>query len=115
MPTTPPTDAQKLATLIAEAKATGKATKADILEPYRAVLLKERKAGTSIRIMVGSLATLGASISEESLRLWFTRQEAPKRPKTQIQKHESATEPKRSVTIAPTAPAPGPRVARADI
>ena len=110
-----PPDAQRLAALIADAKAADKATKAELLKPFKAVLLKERMAGTSVRIMADSLASMGVSISEESLRLWFVRQEEPKA-------HEDTVRPKVVVParkphfVGPaTIPQPGPRVARADI
>ena len=114
MAITPPSVAQKLAALIAEAKAS-KVSKADMLEPYMAVLLKERKAGTSVRIMVGSLASMGVNISEESLRLWFTRSEVTKPPKSAARQPAIVPVQKHPAVAVPTVPALGPRVARADI
>jgi hypothetical protein len=114
MPTQQPDDARRLAALIATAKA-NKTTKAAILEPFRAVLMKERNAGTSVRIMVGSLASMGVNISEESLRIWFVQQGAPKPRKSVARLATIAATPKRPATAMPTVPASGPRVARADI
>jgi len=49
------------------------------LEPYRDVLLAERRANASIRLLAQSLARLGVTISEETLRVWLLRQKMPKR------------------------------------
>jgi hypothetical protein len=115
VPKSEPTKSPTLSELIAKAKADQK-TKTDALEPHRATLLKERSAGTSVRIMVGALAQLGVSVSEETLRLWFLRQESddkaavPKKSKTAQQSKATAGTPP-----APAAPNTRARVAREDI
>ena len=114
MPNKSPPDSQKLAALIAEAKS-GKTRKSDMLEPYRAILMKERKAGTSVRIMAESLRVLGVTVSEESLRLWFVRQAAPKGKRVGIVIPTVAKIAKTTQQASPTAASTGPRVARANI
>ena len=114
MTTQSPSNAQRLAALIAEAKG-GRTTKAGVLEPYRTVLLRERKAGTSVRIMVESLRALGVTISEESLRLWFVRQFAPKGERVGIVAPIAAKIEKTAQQASPTVANIGPRVARANI
>jgi hypothetical protein len=114
MPTKHRANAQQLAALIAEAKAkrTGKAT---MLEPYRTVLVRERAAGTSVRIMVESLSAMGVTISEESLRVWLVQHKSAT-PQKSAARPVAATPPaKPPVTGLPAVPVSGPRVARTDI
>jgi hypothetical protein len=108
-------DAHKLTALIAEAKAR-KTIKAAELNRFRGVLLKERKTGTSVRIMAESLAKMGVVVSEETLRQWFVRQEEPRLSR------KSVRIPVRKLAVSPIMPSDsvatttvGPRVARTDI
>ena len=77
----PVTDkARALARLIAEGRQP-RSLRFTELEPYRDVLLTERRGGASIRLMAQSLAKLGVDISVETLRVWLLRQKMPKRRK----------------------------------
>jgi hypothetical protein len=70
--------AQALARLIAEGRRS-RSTRFAELEPYRDVLLAERRAGASIRLLAESLAKLGVTISVETLRVWLLKEKMPKR------------------------------------
>jgi len=96
-------DAQALVRLIAEGRRPRSRRFAE-LEPYRDVLLAERRAGASIRLLAQSLAKLGVTISEETLRVWLLRQKMPKRRRSR-RKPTGATKPKPGATTTP-APAP---------
>jgi hypothetical protein len=96
-------DAQTLARLIAEGRRP-RSRRFAALEPYRDVLLAERRAGASIRLLVQSLAKLGVTMSEETLRVWLLRQKMPKRRRSRG-KPAGATKPKPGATTIP-APAP---------
>jgi len=65
------------------------------------VLLAERRAGASIRLLVQSLAKLGVTISEETLRVWLLRQKMPKRRRSR-KNPADATKPKVGATTTPT-------------
>ena len=97
-------DAQALARLIAEGRRPRSRRFAE-LEPYRNVLLAERRAGASIRLLVQSLAKLGVTMSEETLRVWLLRQKMPKRRRSR-KKPAGATKPK--LMVATTTPATSP-------
>lgn len=75
---TSPGNAEMLARLVAEGRRPRSQRFAE-LEPYRDVLLAERRANASIRLLAQSLARLGVTISEETLRVWLLRQKMPKR------------------------------------
>ena len=96
-------DAQALARLIAEGRRP-RSRRFATLEPYRDVLLAERRAGASIRLLVQSLAKLGVTMSAETLRVWLLRQKMPKRRRSR-KKPAGATKPKPGAT---TIPAPTP-------
>jgi hypothetical protein len=96
-------NAQTLARLIAEGRRPRSRRFAE-LEPYRDVLLAERRAGASIRLLVQSLTKLGVTISEETLRVWLLRQKMPKRRRSR-RKPAGATKLKPGATTIP-APAP---------
>ena len=93
-------DAQTLARLIAEGRRP-RSRRFAALEPYRDVLLAERRAGASIRLLAQSLAKLGVTISEETLRVWLLRQKMPKRRRSRG-KPAGATKPKLGATTTPT-------------
>jgi hypothetical protein len=97
-------DAQALARLIAEGRRP-RSRRFAALEPYRDVLLAERRAGASIRLLAQSLAKLGVTISEETLRVWLLRQKMPKRRRSR-KKPAGATKPK--LMVATTTPATSP-------
>jgi len=82
------------------------------LAPYRDVLITERRAGASIRLMAQSLAKMGVTISEETLRVWLLRQKLPKRRRSR-KKGAAATVPKVSPVVAtrPVIPSGLPTVA----
>jgi hypothetical protein len=97
--------AEALARLIAEGRRPRSRRFAE-LEPYRNVLLTERDAGASIRLMAESLAKLGVAVSEETLRVWLLRQKMPKRRKARtkpVARSESPAPP----SSAPTVPQSG--------
>ena len=96
-------NAQALARLIAEGRRPRSRRFAE-LEPFRDVLLAERRAGASIRLLAQSLAKLGVTMSEETLRVWLLRQKMPKRRRSR-RKPTGATKPKPGATTIP-APAP---------
>jgi hypothetical protein len=97
-------NAQTLARLIAESRRPRSRRFAE-LEPFRDVLLAERRAGASIRLLAQSLAKLGVTISEETLRVWLLRQKMPKRRRSR-KKPAGATKPK--LMVATTTPATSP-------
>ncbi|MCS6244181.1 MAG: hypothetical protein H2172_10045 [Opitutus sp.] len=112
-------DSKKLSQLIAQAKA-GKTTKADALDMHRRVLLKERAEGTSVRILVAALGQMGTHVSEETLRLWFVKQESSCSQAPTPEPVRTVTKPKVSVSVPVSirvvqSTLTGPRVARSDI
>jgi hypothetical protein len=70
------------------------------LEPYRDVLLTERRAGASIRLIAQSLAKLDVAISEETLRVWFLKEKLPKRLRSR--KKRAATPTPKVGPVSPT-------------
>ena len=70
------------------------------LEPYRDVLLTERRAGASIRLIAQSLAKLDVAISEETLRVWFLKEKLPKRRRSR--KERAATPTPKVSPVSPT-------------
>jgi len=88
-----------LARLIAEGRRP-KSRRFAELEPYRDVLITERGAGASIRLMAESLAKLDVDVSEETLRVWLLRQKMPKRRKPRVKPV--------ALSESPTPPAPAP-------
>jgi len=73
------------------------------------VLLTERGAGASIRLMAESLAKLGVDVSEETLRVWLLRQKMPKRRNTRTKpgtRSKSPAPPSSAPTSAPIGPVP---------
>lgn len=125
-PDSAPRDAATLAQLIAAGRKPRSLRFAE-LEPYRDVLLAERRAGASIRLMAQSLAKVGVAISEETLRVWLLRQKMPKRrrprkrpaPATLVQLKPSVL-PRPAASVTPSSvptgyvPRRGPRIARDD-
>jgi hypothetical protein len=97
-------NAQTLARLIAEGRRP-RSRRFAALEPYRDVLLAERRAGASIRLLMQSLAKLGVTMSEETLRVWLLRQKMPKRRRSR-KKPADAT--KLKPVVATTTPATSP-------
>lgn len=96
---TPAGNAQALARLIAEGRQPRSRRFAE-LEPYRDVLLAERRTGASIRLLTQSLARLGVIISEETLRVWLLRQKMPKRRRPR-KKPASSVKPKLGAAMTP--------------
>lgn len=122
-------DALKLAQLIAAGRRP-RAQRFTALEPYRDVLIAERRAGASLALLVQSLAKLGVEISEETLRMWCLRQNLPKRRRPR-KTSATAVTPKVGPVLASrplmtegttagvganaaTGPRRGPRIARDD-
>jgi hypothetical protein len=105
--------AEMLADLI-QAEMAASAGKTAALEPFRIVLLRQRAAGASIRVMVGALRRVGVAIGEETLRLWFRRQGVRKGGKKESPRTAPVVSPvtivRRAPTVAPIVQ--GPRVAR---
>jgi hypothetical protein len=122
-----PSDAAALAQFIAAGRKPRSQRFAE-LEPYRDVLLVERRNGASIRLLARSLAKVGVTISEETLRVWLLRQKMPKRRRPRKKTAAAATPPikpaavVRPAVLPPLSPAPtaytprrGPRIARDDV
>ena len=114
--------AQMLARLVAEGRQP-RARRFTELEPYRDVLLTERRTGASIKLLAQSLAKLGVKISEETLRVWLLRQNMPKRRRTRkspgaaIRPLPAKTPEPMPAAVAPYVPSwkrKGPRIARDD-
>jgi hypothetical protein len=126
MPQPNPSDAQLLSQAITDARSE-RATKSADLDRFRAVLLKERKAGAPVRALREGLAKIGVEVSEESLRLWLKAQGDPKQrkaapsskatsaPTTPMPRKPAAAMPGSVPTPLPVVRGPGPRVAREDI
>ncbi len=74
----PTENARRLAQLVAAGRQP-RSQRFTALEPYRDVLLTERRAGASIRLIAQSLAKLDVASSEETLRVWFLTEKLPKR------------------------------------
>ena len=91
-------DALKLAQLVAAGRRP-RSQRFTALEPYRDVLIAERRAGASLTLLVQSLAKLGVEISEETLRMWCLRQNLPKRKRPR-KKVETAATPKVGPVLA---------------
>ena len=126
----PTANARRLAQLVAAGRQP-RSQRFTALEPYRDVLLTERRAGASIRLIAQSLAKLDVAISEETLRVWFLKEKLPKRRRSRKKRAVTPT-PKvspvsptmavRSVICSVPAPAPaaagtqpgrrGPKIAR---
>jgi hypothetical protein len=123
-------NARRLAQLVAAGRQP-RSQRFTALEPYRDVLLTERRAGASIRLIAQSLAKLDVAISEETLRVWFLKEKLPKRRRPRKKRAATPT-PKvgpvspamaaRPVTCSVPTPAPaaagtqpgrrGPKIAR---
>jgi len=125
-PDTSPRGAAALAQFIAAGRKPRSLRFAE-LEPYRDVLLAERRTGASIRLMARSLVKVGVTISEETLRVWLLRQKMPKRRRPRKKAAAAASLPikpaavVRPAVLPPLSPAPtaytprrGPRIARDD-
>lgn len=107
--------AQALARLIADGRKP-RSQRFVALAPYRDVLITERRAGASIRLMTQSLAKMGVTISEETLRVWFLKEKLPMRRRPR-KKRTAMPTPKvspvsptmaaRPVTWSVPTPAPG--------
>ncbi len=96
----PSTDhAQTLARLIADGRKP-RSLRFTALEPYRDVLLTERRAGASIGLIAKSLAKLDVAISEETLRIWFLKEKLPKRRRSR--KKRAATPTPEISPVTPT-------------
>ena len=113
-----PSDAQAFARLIAAGRRPRSRRFTD-LEPYRDVLLAERRAGASIRLMAESLAKVGVAISEETLRVWLLKHKLPKRRRTHQRAADVKPAPVAPAAVAAPAFVPawqrkGPRIARDD-
>jgi hypothetical protein len=122
MTQTAPNESQRLAQFIAEARS-AKAKKTDDLDRFRAIILRERKAGAPVRAIVEGLAKIGIAVSGETLRTWLVAQGVPK-PQAIIVRRVPAPTPvaaksqtaQATAAVAPSpARNPGPRVARDDI
>ena len=92
-------NARRLAQLVAEGRQP-RSQRFTALEPYRDVLLTERRAGASIRLITQSLAKLGVAISEETLRVWFLKEKLPKRRRSR--KKRAATPTPKVGPVSPT-------------
>ncbi|MBI5693760.1 MAG: hypothetical protein HZC55_27110 [Verrucomicrobia bacterium] len=95
---TPSENARRLAQLVAEGRRP-RSQRFTALEPYRDVLLTERRAGASIRLIAQSLAKLDVAISEETLRVWFLKEKLPMRRRP---RKKRAAAP--SVKVSPVSP-----------
>ena len=126
----PTENARRLAQLVAAGRQP-RSQRFTALEPYRDVLLTERRAGASIRLIAQSLAKLDVAISEETLRVWFLKEKLPKRRRSRTKRAAtptakvgpvSPTMAARPVTWSVPTPAPvaaatqpgrrGPKIAR---
>jgi hypothetical protein len=113
-------EAQRLADLIDEARSTAPTTKWDLLDKYRVVLKRQRRAGTPVRVITEALAKLGIHASEETVRVWFQRNKTVK-PSNRMQAVKPVTiKPSTAATAlarkaGTSAGASGPRIARNDI
>jgi hypothetical protein len=92
-------NARKLAQFVAEGRQP-RSQRFTALEPYRDVLLTERRAGASIRLIAQSLAKLDVAISEETLRVWFLKEKLPKRRRSR--KKRAATPTPKVSPVSPT-------------
>jgi hypothetical protein len=95
----PTENARKLAQLVAAGRQP-RSQRFTALEPYRDVLLTERRAGASIRLIAQSLAKLDVAISEETLRVWFLKEKLPKRRRSR--KKRAATPTPKVGPVSPT-------------
>jgi hypothetical protein len=92
-------NARRLAQLVAAGRQP-RSRRFTALEPYRDVLLTERRAGASIRLIAQSLAKLDVPISEETLRVWFLKEKLPKRRRSR--KKRAATPTPKVGPVSPT-------------
>ena len=92
-------DGRRLAQLVAAGRQP-RSQRFTALEPYRDVLLTERRAGASIRLIAQSLAKLDVAISEETLRVWFLKEKLPKRRRSR--KKRAATPTPKVSPVSPT-------------
>ena len=92
-------NARRLAQLVAAGRQP-RSQRFAALEPYRDVLLTERRAGASIRLIAQSLAKLDVAISEETLRVWFLKEKLPKRRRSR--KKRAATPTPKVSPVSPT-------------
>ncbi|MBM3854272.1 MAG: hypothetical protein FJ399_14120 [Verrucomicrobia bacterium] len=113
----PTENARRLAQLVAAGRQP-RSRRFTALEPYRDVLLTERRAGASIRLIAQSLTKLDVAISEETLRVWFLKENLPKRRRSR--KKRAATPTAKVGPVSPTmavrsvicsVPAPAPAAA----
>jgi hypothetical protein len=95
----PTENARRLAQLVAAGRQP-RSQRFTALEPYRDVLLTERRAGASIRLIAQSLAKLDVAISEETLRVWFLKEKLPKRRRSR--KKRAATPTAKVNPVSPT-------------
>jgi hypothetical protein len=95
----PTVNARRLAQLVAAGRQP-RSRRFTALEPYRDVLLTERRAGASIRLIAQSLAKLDVAISEETLRVWFLKEKLPKRRRSR--KKRAATPTAKVGPVSPT-------------
>jgi hypothetical protein len=95
----PTENARRLAQLVAAGRQP-RSQRFTALEPYRDVLLTERRAGASIRLIAQSLAKLDVAISEETLRVWFLKEKLPKRRRSR--KKRAATPTPKVGPVSPT-------------
>jgi hypothetical protein len=95
----PTENARRLAQLVAAGRQP-RSQRFTALEPYRDVLLTERRAGASIRLIAQSLAKLDVAISEETLRVWFLKEKLPKRRRSR--KKRAATPTSKVGPVSPT-------------
>jgi hypothetical protein len=95
----PTENARRLAQLVAAGRQP-RSQRFTALEPYRDVLLTERRAGASIRLIAQSLAKLDVAISEETLRVWFLKEKLPKRRRSR--KKRAATPTAKVGPVSPT-------------
>ena len=95
----PTENARRLAQLVAAGRKP-RSQRFTALEPYRDVLLTERRAGASIRLIAQSLDKLDVAISEETLRVWFLKEKLPKRRRSR--KKRAATPTPKVSPVSPT-------------
>jgi|GEM_PF-5887837 len=92
-------NARRLAQLVAAGRQP-RSQRFAALEPYRDVLLTERRAGASIKLIAQSLTKLDVAISEETLRVWFLKEKLPKRRRPR--KMRAATPTPKVNPVSPT-------------
>jgi hypothetical protein len=119
-----PSESERLSKAIAEARSE-RPKKTNDLDRFRAVLLKEKRAGASVRALKEGLTKIGVEVSAETLRTWLLAQDAPKQkapapspkvpPVAPARRKPIMPSPSSVPPSTPTTHTSGPRVARDDI